>query len=359
MIRALLAIVLVLTSCRPLLAAPVEVTTPELRGAVQPQLAVAPSGRIHVVFGKDNIIYHTASEDGRKFSTPVKVGVLEKLALKMRRGPRVTATDGVVLVTAISHADGNFHAWTSTDAGKTFRETEPVNSVLKSAREGLHAVAGDGRGKVAAVWIDDRTGAMQLWGRFSKDGGVTWGEEKNVYSAPHGPICPCCHPSVSFAPSGEVAIMWRNSLAGSRDMHFSTTSDDGQTFSPARKLGEGTWKIDGCPMDGGGIAADPEGNWITVWRRETQLFESEVGGPEQRFGFGRQPVIGFAGKDRVVVWEQNGPLMLKRGDEKPLQLAAPGASAAIVGGADSAIVAWEAGIGGADGLFVTRILARR
>ena len=69
-----------------LAAAPVEILPPELRGAVQPQVAVAPSGRIHVVFGKDNAIYHTMSADGRVFSAPVKVGELEKLALRMRRG---------------------------------------------------------------------------------------------------------------------------------------------------------------------------------------------------------------------------------------------------------------------------------
>jgi hypothetical protein len=67
----------------------VEAIPPELRGAVQPQVAVAPSGRIHVVFGKDTAIYHTASANGRSFSAPVKIGELEKLALRMRRGPRI------------------------------------------------------------------------------------------------------------------------------------------------------------------------------------------------------------------------------------------------------------------------------
>src|SRR5688500_14861822 len=125
----------------------VEITTPQLRGALQPQVAIAPSGRIHVVFGKDGAVYHTTSDDARVFTPPVKVGQFEKLALKMRRGPRVTATDKTILVTAISHADGNLHAWTSADGGKTFREGASINSKPKSAGEGLQAVAGDGLGK--------------------------------------------------------------------------------------------------------------------------------------------------------------------------------------------------------------------
>src|SRR5436190_10393653 len=116
---------------------PVEVTTPDLRGAVQPQLSVAPSGKTSVVFGKGNAIYFTADNGALQFSTPVKVGELEKLALKMRRGPRVATTDRLILVTAISHADGNVHAWTSSDGGKSFVSRPALNTVAGSAREGM------------------------------------------------------------------------------------------------------------------------------------------------------------------------------------------------------------------------------
>src|SRR5205814_9857470 len=73
-------------------AAPVEIIPPELRGAVQPQVAVSPNGRVHVVFGKDNAVYYTGSADGRVFSAPGKIGELDKLALRKRHGRRITAT---------------------------------------------------------------------------------------------------------------------------------------------------------------------------------------------------------------------------------------------------------------------------
>lgn len=171
--RRLVTAVASLLIATNLAAAPIEIVTPELRGAMQPQVAVAPSGRIHVVFGKENAVFHTTSPDGRAFSTPVKVGELDKLALRMRRGPRVTATDKLVLVTAISHTDGNLHAWTSTDTGKRWQENASLNTAPKSAREGLQALAGDGRGLVAAVWLDLRGKGTELWGRISRDGGAT------------------------------------------------------------------------------------------------------------------------------------------------------------------------------------------
>src|SRR5215204_3279649 len=119
-------------------AAPVEVTSPDLKGAIQPQVAVSDAGTIHVVFGKkeSGAIYHSASIDGgHAYTKPVQVGALPKLALGMRRGPRVAVAARTVVISAISHEDGNIHVWTSGDGGQTWKESSPINDVPKSARE--------------------------------------------------------------------------------------------------------------------------------------------------------------------------------------------------------------------------------
>ncbi len=338
-----------------LTAAPVEIIPPELRGAVQPQVAVAPSGRIHVVFGKDNAVFHTTSPDGRTFSAPVKIGELEKLALKMRRGPRVTATDKLVLVTAISHADGNVHAWTSADTGKTWKETAPLNTATKSAREGLQALAGDGRGLVAAVWLDMRGKGTELWGRISRDGGATWVGDVSIYQSPDGHICECCVPTVAISPTGEIAAMWRNWLGGSRDLYLAT-SRDGRTFSPAQKLGTGTWKLNGCPMDGGSLAFTPAGKWSAVWRRERTVFASDTSAPEKQLATNAaQPLTAYAGKMPLMLWEALGALMLQRGAGAPARFAENAAAASIVSGPESAVVAWEATSSRAQTILLDRV----
>ncbi len=338
-----------------LTAAPVEVLPPEMRGALQPQVAVAPSGRIHVVFGKDNAVFHTTSADGRVFSAPVIIGELEKLALKMRRGPRVTATDKLVLVTAISHADGNVHAWTSADTGRTWKEGAHLNTVPKSAREGLQAVAGNGRGLVAAVWLDMRGKGTEPWCRVSRDGGATWTGDFSIYQSPDGRICECCAPAVAISPAGEVAAMWRNWLGGSRDLYLAT-SRDGRTFSPAQKLGTGTWRLNACPMDGGGLAAAPGGGWLAVWRRERTVFASEPASQEKQIAANAaQPVAAFAGGTPLVLWEANGALMLQRGTEAPARFAENAAAASIVNGPESAVIAWEAAIGGSKTILLDRV----
>ena len=331
-------LILATTRC---FAAPVQIIPPELRGAVQPQVAVAPSGRIHVVFGKDTAIYHTASADGRSFSAPVKVAELDKLALRMRRGPRVTATDKLVLITAISHTDGNLHAWTSADTGKTWKESAPLNTAPKSAREGLQSLAGDGRGLVAAVWLDLRGKGTELWGRVSRDGGATWAGDLSIYQSPDGHICECCVPNVAISPTGEIAAMWRNWLGGSRDLYTATSRDE-RTFSPAQKLGTGTWKLNGCPMDGGSIAFTAQKQMLTAWRREGTVFTAS--GPEAEKLLApnaAQPLIVTNAGGQALLWEAGGSLWIEADDAKPGILAARGRMASAGAFGKGFIVTWE------------------
>ena len=324
-------------------AAPVEIIPLELRGAVQPQIAVSPDGRIHVVFGRENAIYHTSSLDGRTFSPAVKVGALEKLALRVRRGPRVVATDKLITVAAISHVDGNLHAWTSGDGGQTWKEGAPLNTSSKSAREGMQALAGDGVGLVVAVWLDDRSGGKELWSRASHDGGLIWQPDARVYASPDGHVCECCQPSVAIGPHGEVAAMWRNWLDGSRDLWLATSKDGGQTFGTAQKLGTGTWKFNACPMDGGSVTFDALGKPLTVWRREKTVFVSRNDAPEQLLASrAQQPVVNITKDGPLFVWEQDGGLILRRGASAAARLA-DRATAPAVGRTreGNAVVVWE------------------
>ncbi len=303
--------------------APVEIVSPEFRGALQPQAAVAADGRLHVVFGKGDSIFHTSSFKGGAFSAPVEVGKLDKLGLGRRRGPRIAATENFgVTVTAISMADGLLHSWVSMNQGRTWSGSAILNTVPTSAREGLHAMAADGRGGVAVVWLDLRSGGMELWSRTSWDGGSSWEPEVRVYASPDGHICECCHPSVAFGPNHEIAAMWRNWLGGSRDLWLAVSSDSGRTFGPAQKLGEGTWKLSGCPMDGGAITYHKHA-LTTAWRRETTLFLAPSGQAETKLAESAlQPVLASAGGKLFRAWEQHNAIFWSDGHTPAQRLSA-------------------------------------
>lgn len=68
----------------------------------QPQAAVDANGTIFVTFGAEETIYcSTSSDGGESFSAPVKVADVPRLALGLRRGPRIVAGDSVLVVTSV------------------------------------------------------------------------------------------------------------------------------------------------------------------------------------------------------------------------------------------------------------------
>jgi BNR repeat-like domain len=261
--------------------------------AQQPQAAVSPAGRVYLVFGAGNAVYCTASDDGTSYGEPVKVGEVGALALGMRRGPRVAATCKAVVVTAVGGKEGrgrdeDLLAWRSDD-GRSWQGPVAVNRVAGSAREGLHQTAAAPDGTVYCVWLDLREKKTQVYGAASADGGASWQGERLVYASPDGSVCECCQPQAAYDPKGRLHVMWRNHVGGARDLYLASSEDHGKTFGKAVKLGEGTWTLSACPMDGGGLADDAGGGPTTVWMRKKEVFRCTPGEPEVSLGKGEQP----------------------------------------------------------------------
>lgn len=294
----------------------------------QPRLATGAAGEVFVTFAKRETVMVAASiDDGQTFATPTVVATITGLPLGMRRGPRIAACSGTVVISAIESArgggkDGDLFAWVSADAGKAWtKSAKPLNSVAAAAREGLHDMGSDGKGLVAVVWLDMRKvnkegGGTEVWVATSADGGKTWGEDRLAYVNSGGTVCECCNPSITFGPKGEMFVMFRNALNGSRNMYLTASSDGGKTWSPATKLGEGTWMLNACPMDGGTVTASA-GKPVTVWRRAGSIYLSEPSKDERLIGEGIQPVVEFAKSGPVVVWQEGSTLVHWRPDTGP------------------------------------------
>jgi hypothetical protein len=307
----------------------------------QPQFAVS-NGTVALAFGSGESIWFTRSTDNAKtWSAPSKVGDLPKLMLGRHRGPRVVFAGNAILVSAIA-TESDLFCWRSTDGGRTWSKPTVVNDRPKAAREGLHAMAADAEGHVAAAWLDDRvTPGKRLWGAFSDDGGATWGKNVLLYESPSGTICNCCHPSLIALGRGEFAVMWRNVVEGSRDFYVMRLRG-GKPAGTAEKQGTGTWKLDACPMDGGGIALD-RGEIVTVWRREHDIYLARPGHPETKLGPGMDVALAINSKGVYAVWTNaKGIDALTPGSLTPQRISETGAFPAIVALPDgSMLAAWE------------------
>jgi hypothetical protein len=309
----------------------------------QPQMA-ATRDRVYLTFGKgDGISVARSMDGGRTFDSPSALPVAGKLALGMRRGPRIAATGSAVLVTAVigargGGADGDVLLYRSTDDGATWASPVVINDVAGSAREGMHAMAASPSGLVVIVWLDLRQKGTRVYAAVSRDHGSTWAPDALVYASPSGSVCECCHPSVATDEEGRVAIMFRNHVDGHRDM-FVARSADGRTFTPATKLGTGSWALSACPMDGGSLAFGPDGV-VSAWRREDRVFLSTATTPEQRLGIGRDPVLARHGVHQDLAWSTLDGVQLVRDGGAPTS-PGRGRFPSLVALANQTLIAWE------------------
>ena len=321
--------------------------------ARSPQMAAGGS-MVALTFGAGNGIYFSASHDnGKTFSAPVKVAEGGVVPLSRHRGPHIALSGSTIIISAITGrkvadgphahglpADGDLFVWRSTDGGKSWSKGTVVNDVPGAPTEGLHSLAADAKGNLFAAWLDKRTGVgTQLYGARSADGGATWSRSLLIYQSPEGTICQCCGPSAAIDTGGQILVMWRNWLAGARDMYLAR-SGDGLEFSRAEKLGAGTWQLNACPMDGGGLAVSANGI-LTAWRRDENIFLAAPGRPETQVAPGKDVALALSGNRTYLVWS-NGTKIESWIDGKVVTLSEEGAFPALTslprGGV---LAAWE------------------
>ena len=332
--------------------------TPETQAVPyrEPQLAVSKQFVV-LAFGSGKGIFVATSADlGRTFGKPVLVASAHVLPLSRHRGPRIAFSQGAIVVTAVAghtegtgpHAhglpsDGDLLSWRSRDGGKTWSPGVRINDVPAAAREGLHTLAADEKGNLFAAWLDLRKlegkpEGTRLYGSYSKDSGATWSANVLLYESPDGTICQCCHPSASYGPDGTLGVMWRNWLGGSRDFYMIRSTQTGP-FSKPEKLGMGTWKINACPMDGGGLGHDGQ-RVLSAWRRDGEVFISEPGKSEVRIGEGKDVALSAGSGGTHVLWVK-GTQLVHWSSGKTQVLAEQASFPALAAVRDGAIAAWE------------------
>ncbi len=325
-------------------------------GPKQPQASVFAEGVVDIVYAAGEEIHVTTSRDrGATFAPGTGTLRCPNLAAGMRRGPRIVRSRTAIVVTAIGGEkgkgkDGDLMCWHSTDDGATWSDTVKVNDVPASAREGLHGMMVAENGDVWSVWLDLRSGKTEIYTAMSKDDGQTWSKNILAYRSPGGSVCECCHPSIISEGQASVGVLFRNSISGQRDM-FLLGSNDGQKFSAARKLGNGSWTLKACPMDGGMLASDGQDHLITVWRRDDQVFATLGDGQtEKSLGTGQQPWVAWSAAGPILVWTKGreGALSMQvglHGNARQLAAAARDPVVASNPQCDFSIVCWEAKLG--------------
>jgi hypothetical protein len=274
-----------------------------------PDLAKDRNRNIHLAYGlADSIMYTSSSDNGKSFSSPEVVAVLPDLFSFAMRGPQIAATNNGLTITACT-SKGNIYSYYFQN-GK-WQKGARVNDEDSVAKEGLMALAAEDN-HLFSVWLDLRGNKRnKIYGAESNDGGKSWSKNRVIYTSPDTGVCPCCKPSVVMK-NNHVYVMFRNWLDGNRNLYVIESADGGNTFGKAEKAGNGNWKLDGCPMDGGGLAVNNNGDVQTVWRREDNIFADVPGFPETLIGKGKNCTIASVNNENMYAWTNDGDVVLMK-----------------------------------------------
>lgn len=271
---------------------------------------VAASGNtVHLAWGKgDSVLYAFSTDQGNTFSAPEVVDTIPKLFSFAMRGPQIAAVQNGACVIACDQR-GNLIAYQKTGAGKWVKTTR-VNDVDTTAKEGFLDLSSDGNNNLFAAWLDLRQNKQNnIFGARSADGGKTWTTNRLLYRSPEGHVCECCKPSV-VAEKNSVVVMFRNWVNGYRDLWLLRSQNGGESFQPAEKVGKGSWKLDGCPMDGGGLVVNNVGDVQTVWRRKDTLYTAKPGEAEVALATGKNCTVETFNGKAVYAYVENGEIVL-------------------------------------------------
>lgn len=303
-----------------------------------PQAEVDKNGIVHLVFGNgDSIFYSWSENEDNSFNKTELIAVLPGLAAAHMRGPQIAITTEGPVVLACNQS-GNIYSYARTGE-KRWASAVRVNDVDTVAKENLVSLTADNK-KLLAVWLDLRNGHNQLEGARSEDAGKTWLNNQLIYKSPDTTICECCKPSVVMR-NGKTVVMFRNWLSGNRDLYIAESRDKGLSFSDAQKLGQGSWALNGCPMDGGALDLTRDNKIKTVWNRKGKIYASEPGMAETEIGQGRGCTLTIAGSKTIYSWAENGEIvcLLPLGEKKKI---GKGNSPIIKALSDSAILCiWQ------------------
>ena len=266
-----------------------------------PALAKDADNNIHLVYGSgDSIMYTYSKNKGISFAPPVVIDTLNDLVDYAMRGPQIAVTKNGITVIAVNRP-GNIFSFVKDASGK-WTKTAKVNDADTIAKEGFSGLAADDENNLFAIWLDLRDDRRQkIYGAKSTDEGKTWNKNILVYRSPDSTVCECCKPSVAIQ-GNNIYVMFRNWLNGSRDLYVVQSADGGNSFGNAQKLGTGTWQLDGCPMDGGGLAIADNGIAQTVWRRQNKLYTATPGAAEKEIGEGKNCSIETVNGKNLYAW---------------------------------------------------------
>lgn len=346
-----------------------EVGSPAAVGSGQPNLSVAPDGRILLSWVEDSrndgqVLLFSTWQRGA-WSKPQAVAKGRNWFVNWADFPSLIALpDGSLAAHWLARSSAgkysyDVHIARSFDAGRTWTPSIVPHRDGTPTEHGFVSLLPWEEEDLLAVWLDGRemAAAKPDQGEHAGHGRMTL---RYVVLGPHGTfkqggllddrVCDCCQTSAALTPPG-VLLAYRDRTEGEiRDI--SVIRFENQKWSRPQVLHRDGWEINGCPVNGPVISA--EGRrvaiaWFTEAKETARVLVSLSQDGGKAFGepvqvdegnpLGRVDVVMLASGAALVSWleatDEGAEIRLRRvfpGGARDPSILAAGSSAARASG---------------------------
>jgi len=280
-----------------------------------PDIAVAPSGPVHVVWQDDTpgnyeIFYKKSTDSGGTWTASKRL--------------TYTANESWAPALAVDSSGYLFMVWHEYMLGQSEiyfkKSTNGGDNWTTNKRLTWNAgwslgpeIAVDSSGYLHLVWCDSSPGNYEVFYMKSTDGGANWGKSKRLSWNAGWSL----NARIAVSGLNNLYVVWSDPTPGNNEIYYTRSMDGGAAWTTGKRL---TWNagLSYAPD----IAVDLSGNPHVVWydntpgNQELYYMRSADGGASwstsKRLTWNASaswnPAIAIESSGRIdVVWEDNAP----------------------------------------------------
>jgi hypothetical protein len=274
----------VFQSAVPLPPAVADLKSPAGSGSAEPNLAVAPDGRVFMSWiepaqGKGNVLYFSVLQTDT-WSAPKVIARGSNWFVNPADFPSVVVMPDGTLASQWLVSTGeqdsevyDINVAFSKDGGATWSKPVVPHRDHKKRQHGFASLTPLPDGKLAAIWLDGRnmkdedSGDMALMYTTVTPAGVL-GPEVQIDKR----VCECCKTGMAATADGLVAVYRGRSEQEIRDISIVRFANG--KWSAPEELTKDGWKIEGCPVNGPAVSSTGKNvavAWFTAPNEKAQV----------------------------------------------------------------------------------------
>src|SRR5438552_9285591 len=302
-----------------------ELKSPAPAGSGEPNLAVAPDGRVFMSWlepatPKGHVLRFSV-RGPQGWSAPKTIARGTNWFANPADFPSMAVlSDGTLAAHWLVMTGGadseayDINVAFSKDGGTTWTKPVVPHRDGKKREHGFVSFVPTADAKLAAIWLDGRnmpneeTGNMALMYTTIASNG-TLSPEIQIDNR----VCECCKTAMAATPDGLIAVYRDRSDKEIRDISIARYANG--KWSPPEGLSKDGWEIDGCPVNGPAVSSNGKNvaiAWFTAPDDKAQVNLMMSGDGGKTFGkkiridegksTGRVDVLSFASGEAVVSW---------------------------------------------------------